>query len=111
MGQVVGGPVGVEVAGDDITVEQEGQAADAAPVEHLLLDVKEGLLVLGLVLADLQLVHVLGVLPHSAQREHASTNLAGCPAAVPCVVAEPELFQFIRMADHVLGETIPVNFI
>ena len=105
----MGGPVAVEVAGEAVTVEDDGEAADPAPVEHHLQDVEELLLELGLVLGDGHAVLRLGVVPHGGEREDVSAHLAGRLAVVGGVVAELERFQLLFMFAHVLGKTFLFN--
>ena len=99
---LVGDAVHVQVGGDHVAVEDEGQLADAALVEDLLDDVVVGLVELLLILSDHHVMAFLRVLSHPGQGERLSTHLAQGLAIVNRVVAEPEPLQVLRVLFHVL---------
>ena len=98
----MGDAVHVQVGGDHVAVEDEGQLADAALVEDLLDDVVVGLVELLLILGDHHVMAFLRVLSHPGQGERLSTHLAQGLAIVHRVVAEPEPLQVLRVLFHVL---------
>ena len=99
---LVGDAVHVQVGGDHVAVEDEGQLADAALVKDLLDDVVVGLVELLLILSDHHVMAFLRVLSHPGQGERLPTQLAGGLAIVNRVVAEPEPLQVLRVLFHVL---------
>ena len=96
----MGDAVHMQVRGNHVAVEDEGQLADAALVEDLLDDVV--VILVEPLFGDHRVVALLRVLPHPGQGEGLSTHLAQGLAIVHRVVAEPEPLQVLRVLFHVL---------